>query len=455
MHVDKSAQLPTPFAEFQDTMPPLPFSISFPSTNAAEGNKNQLTRSQHYESLLFGYGLGYPLWDPTPRQTRAGEEYVVNIGDVGVIPGRLPFNTLFNITQPPDSLANRDGIPLGVDPPCPINPRWLTVIEKYHQEETLFVRPKQSISSQNAEDLDGKRVFNLTLNRTPGVLLLLPQGGALEVLEQKGKFTLHIQQYWRYWFDWAEQQGDLSDHQGLYVVTGVEKCPAWVIAAWDEDATMTSSDDSQSQTLTFELMGDGTCNWRRFPPARCEKRSFTSRAGDPPKESVFIRGFWIDRSSGVLSGSMPSPCPPPQFGGDDSGRSSGQSQGPSSSTGPSSNLSSLFPPPATSSRYSGTPDSHSNTTDLATDMLVYDLNLDLSGDYLGLVRHPCQTINKLAFDLISKTCPSLLESGCIAFSHDEDWMSIASEFGDELLWESDLIRRVCNRFKFVVEGGKS
>ncbi|KAL0571152.1 hypothetical protein V5O48_010807 [Marasmius crinis-equi] len=55
---------------------------------------------------------------------------------------------------------------------------------------------------------------------------------------------------------------------------------------------------------------------------------------------------------------------------------------------------------------------------------------------------------------MSKTHPELLDVGCIAFSHDDDWMSIVEDHPEEKFpGKIEMIRRISSKFKFVVEQG--
>ncbi|KAF9266449.1 hypothetical protein L218DRAFT_69153 [Marasmius fiardii PR-910] len=56
-----------------------------------------------------------------------------------------------------DTLVNRDGIPEGVHPPCRLDPRWVTVDREYHPKRATLIRPKNLVSCQAGEDLDGLR----------------------------------------------------------------------------------------------------------------------------------------------------------------------------------------------------------------------------------------------------------------------------------------------------------
>ncbi|KAL0573486.1 hypothetical protein V5O48_008463 [Marasmius crinis-equi] len=67
------------------------------------------------------------------------------------------------------------------------------------------------------------------------------------------------------------------------------------------------------------------------------------------------------------------------------------------------------------------------------------------------VNSPCQVINKFALALISNTRPALLDTGCMALSHDDDWISVVKDSESKLPEKIELIRRISSTFKFVVQ----
>ncbi|KAJ8085475.1 hypothetical protein PM082_004291 [Marasmius tenuissimus] len=65
----------------------------------------------------------------------------------------------------------------------------------------------------------------------------------------------------------------------------------------------------------------------------------------------------------------------------------------------------------------------------------------------------CHFISTLALEIASRAQPSLIDSGCIAFSHDEGWMSVLEDLDDPQVPRSiELLKRICEKFKFVDEG---
>ncbi|KAL0060372.1 hypothetical protein AAF712_012823 [Marasmius tenuissimus] len=414
-----------------DPTPMSPFG-SGPSSKpkARQGKERTGARSRLYESLLLGCELGFPLWRPSPRCTPCGE-YILNIGDVGVLTHGLPFNTLFNITQSRTSLANRDGIPDGVDPPCVLEPRSITIEKEFHPAKTAIFQPEGTISRQGVYSTNDSSVFTFHLSAEAGSLLMLPQGGILHTLATTAEFKRRIQLYWRQWYKFAEGRVDLDKGQALYLVTGLERCSAWAMAAWDPISSY-DCDELGSLELTFDKSA-GTCSWA-FPPARCSTQSLESTTTISDHHTVFIRGVRIDRFDGSIALWPPVLSVLPGKGKDgnnnDDSNFRGGSRGSSSFGDSSSKPSPSARPSLPGEGRSAASDPRNDTP--ADEVQILNLDLNDSGyeqyDH-NLFRntHPCEIINKLALGLVSKTKPALLGTGCVAFSHDEDWIGIIQD----------------------------
>ncbi|KAK1221934.1 Guanine nucleotide exchange factor lte1 [Marasmius sp. AFHP31] len=473
-------------ANSQDTL--LDHTSSLPSygsksTLQTKGKGRMWTRSERYEFLLLRCKLGFPLWVPSPRCTPDGEYYMPEIGDVGVLSHGLPFNTIFNITQPLSSLANKDGVPEGFDPPCNLKSRWITIKERKNPSQIPLFQPRGAILDQKSRlATDGlsrcnfplytstscvlnprlhptRRVFTFDLSETEGALLMLPRGSILRNLENTAELGERARLQWRQWYDYANGQMNPEDGRALYLVTGVERCRTWAMAAWDAIHTC-------DRLGSLELTVDGTtgaCSWM-FPPARC-----STEVSDPPttdilrsnQETVFIRGFWIDIFDGEVSLRSPglSSRPAKENDGNDN-RSS--NLGGSSSQGPSSSSSDSSSDPSSSTHpsfhvngCSGASDCQSDLLDPAigkAQILELELNMNLSDDEDDSFVHPCKIINNFAFELISKTKPALLDVGFAALSHDEAWISIVEDSDEEFPSNVTIIQRICSKFKFTIDG---
>ncbi|KAJ8072148.1 hypothetical protein PM082_015706 [Marasmius tenuissimus] len=450
---------------------------STPQLELLGDNCTERTHSELYESLLLRCKLRFPLWDPSPRCT-LGEEFVLEIGDVGFLSPGLPFHTLFNITQTSGSPANRDRIPKGFNS-CLLESQDVMLKKRFHSSSTTLFQSKGAISKQKMDPpsvisrllspfysfayntLDfhlgaTSSVFTYDLSEKEGALLLLPHGSTLQKLDNTAKFMEYVRLHWEQWYSFADGQVDRNNGQALYLVTGVERCTTWALAAWDSNASYTR-DDLGSLKLTVDGI-TGACHWA-FPPARCFTQSSDPPASNSsePNQTVFIRGFWIDRANGTLQPSIP-PSEPGARNDDDkdgSPKSGGNSRKQPPAGGPSSGPSSTcstFP----NDGNSGGPDPHFDSLDPQIDE-TSSLGIKLyfpdeSSNLLSRVTHPCRVINKFALNLVSYVKPDLLDSGCAAFSHDDDWIGVIQDSDGDFLPEVEIIRRICSNFKFTIEG---
>ncbi|KAK1219998.1 hypothetical protein PQX77_017260 [Marasmius sp. AFHP31] len=423
------------------------------------------THGQRYTSLMLACKVGYPLWKPSPRCTDTGEKHAIKIGDVGICCDLDPFYTLFNITEPLGGVTNSDRVPDGVDPPCDIRGN-MTVDDRYHQNGKLLSRPQGSVMYQISTEEDCiSKTYTFGLTHGEGALLMLPHGGVLRKLQKTRELRKRITLHWRDWYHFADEEGDLDETQTLCLVTGVEQCSTWAMAGWD-DIPSGSGNDPGSMILTVNE-NSGHSSWISCPPRCSTQSSEGALSFYGLSETVFLRAFWISNSNGSFN-TRSSPPPPPgrSENHDNNGNPPERDRhlhGPfdnsKNSQNPFMNSSSLLQglyshsqPPPSDSKESTLSSSHSTFTlpsgGVDEPKIVRFAELDLEK-----IQHPCQLINKLAFELISKACPSLLDSGCAAFSHDDDWMSVINDVGDwDVLKGDEIIERVCRKFKFVAEG---
>ncbi|KAK1220127.1 hypothetical protein PQX77_017117 [Marasmius sp. AFHP31] len=463
---------PIPILSDSQNSPPAlgPSPTSSPSSQA-EGTQGSLARQidnrmpgQRYASLLSEIGPGYPLWMPSPRCTDTGEEHTVSIGDVGICSDVDPFHTLFNITQHLGGVTEGNRIPDGVDPPCDIRGS-VTVAATYHRNDKLLLKPHNSLSQQATIDEDDlSKVFTFNLTEKEGALLLLPQGGILKKLQKTYEFRSRISRHWRQWYDFADEEGDPGERQLLCLLTGVEQCSAWAMGVWDP-ISGDSSDTLGSLVFTIDK-SSGNGSWTRCPP-RCSTQSLVpARADNELKEAIFVRALWITRIVGNHSAGAPAPSPSRDHdeGGDEHDvptRHRWNSRNPfgpgptnpsQSPFNPFRQTSSPARPPQDYHAYSVQSDVHQAAR--AGQLLENDATTIQLPATFDVVSHPCELINQLAFEIISKARPSLLDSGCAIFSHDDDWLSVREDFDDvnDPLKGTELLRRICVKFKFVAEG---
>ncbi|KAK1230853.1 hypothetical protein PQX77_006052 [Marasmius sp. AFHP31] len=409
-------------------------------------------RGKRYVSLLSATGPGYPLWKPSPRRTDTGEEHAIKIGDVGICSDIDPFLTLFNITEPLGRIINGDRAPDGVLPHYNIQGK-VTVDNDYHHKPSSFTAPQGSISHSARTDGDNSTVFTFSLSEKEGALLMLPQGGILRKLGQTGEFRRRIKRYWREWYDFADKEGYLDEGQTLCLLTGVEQCATWAIAVW-EPVPSESSYNSDPLVLTVDGTRD-KCSWGSFS-SRCSTQSTPTLPEGAMqiglKETVFVRALWFTRKNGRIMTEPPQPPVDQDDEGDDRPEHRGRSTSDSFDSPQSPTSGPPAPDPPNNSRdHPGRPESHSTSSTRECPGENYIVDLPTACDS---VFHPCQLINSLAFEIISKAKPSLFDSGCAAFAHDEDWISVLEDFNGQPPnpGGNEFLRRICMKFKFVAEG---
>ncbi|KAK1224725.1 hypothetical protein PQX77_012357 [Marasmius sp. AFHP31] len=470
----QSAQTPAPSNSQEPLfMTPTPPSTSSPQTGAASSYIDDRTPGQRYASLLLACKLGYPLWKPSPRRTDTGKEHIINIGDVGVPYDLDPFHTLFNITTYSGGLAvGNTRIPEGVDPPCDIRGD-VTIDTNYHEDGKLLARPQGSIARQTDGYWDLPRArrsrgFGFRLFQKEGALLMLPRGSTLRKLQKTHEFKTRLLRHWRDWYDFADAEGDLDETQTLCLVTGVQQCRAWAMAVWDEMSDNDPGGNSESLTLTVDEVGDG-CSWDRCPP-RCSTQSLSSNSDTETHETVFIRAFWISRRDGSFSTRG---YPPPagrdedSSGDGDFGRHSRHRSNPFgrfqetryASQNPFNPFRGGSPsntpsPPHNDSGQSSPSADRSPSAVFTSDRGQIDESSIIRlkpEDTSNMVGHPCQVINALAFKLVSRALPFLLDTEFAAFSHDDDWISAVESFDGVFPEGIELLKHICKKFKFVVE----
>ncbi|KAJ8085481.1 hypothetical protein PM082_004297 [Marasmius tenuissimus] len=448
---------------------PLPTNSS--QMHVSTRRRNGYIPGQRYTSLLSAGCSGYALWKPSPRYTASGKEYVISIGDVGVCHDTDPFHAFFNITK---DLGGLSGVrpPNGVDPPCVIEEDDITVDARFHERNKVLAMSEAPISVRTTRVSSDSSVFTLQASTKAGALLMLPQGGILRKLHKTSEFRRRILRHWEDWYKFADEQGEVETPT-LCLVTGVEQCSTWAMAVWD--ATSTSSSHSDPGSLELTVTEFGECSWTSWP-VRCTIQSSEPRSphmiDDGTKETVFIRALWISRSDGKFSDDPPSSSSGSNEGGSsdrDHARPHHSTRGPSdhlpNSTrgswnlfhwfynGSSSNSPSLSEPrpfdrsELSSLRISASVLSSPDESPIDTSRFI-DLPANSDAAF-----QPCRSINKLALEIASRAQPSLFNAGCVAFSHDEDWMSVIEDLDEpHVPMEDELLKCICGKFKFVAEG---
>ncbi|KAK1234527.1 hypothetical protein PQX77_002272 [Marasmius sp. AFHP31] len=463
LSAEELVSLSTSHASSQDTLlgpKSSPPSHQTKGKERAQVQTQTQTRSELYQTLLLGCKLGFPLWDPSPRRTLDGEHYMPEIGDVGVLCHALPFNTLFNIAQPLDSPANKNGVPEGLGPPCELQLRWITIKERNNLSQVPLSQPEGAISDQKrGVTMDGSSsIFTYDLSEKEGALLMLPHGSTLWNLENTAPFEERARLQWRQWFKYAYGHLSPEDGRALYLVTGVERCRTWAMAAWSSISSYTR-DRLDSLELTVDST-TGACSWA-FPPVRCSTEVAippTTKNLQSARETVFIRGFRIDVLDGNVSLRPPGLSSQPEREMDDSSDRKPDSKASGSrDPAPSSNSSSN---PSSSSHFSCSGGGNSGAS-----YSQFDAGRDPQTNAARILElvsgcfshndndfsHPCQVINKLSFWVASQIMPALMDTGFMAFSHDNNWISIMQDSDQRIPPDAEIVRQICSKYKFALK----
>ncbi|KAK1235833.1 hypothetical protein PQX77_000923 [Marasmius sp. AFHP31] len=304
--------------------------------------------------------------------------------------------------------------------------------------------------------------FGFHLSEEGGALLVLPHGSAMKTLENTKEFKKRVKDHWRSWYEFADARVDFEDGQALYLVTGYERCSTWAMAVWDSISSYPNG-KLGSLKLTAD-QSTGAYSWESFP-ARCSTQSSgipIAHTSSDFRETVFTHGFWIERNGDTTSrpptlslrhGSKN--CDSRSNDSDSHSKNTGDQSGNSRSSGDSSSKPSASPHPSlpdggrskTLDRWSDSPGASEHT--LRT--LELSLNFTDEGESAD-VTHPCRVINKFALELVARINPAMLKTGCVAFSHDADWISIVRDSVEELPRGVEIIQRICYKLKFIIEG---
>ncbi|KAK1221871.1 hypothetical protein PQX77_015310 [Marasmius sp. AFHP31] len=289
-------------------------------------------------------------------------------------------------------------------------------------------------------------------------LLFLPHGSTCRNLDNDTKLIERAQLYWRQWYDFADKRVHPGNGQALYLITGVRRCAMWAMAAWDS-----ISSDARDDLGLLELTIDGaTCNWA-LPPSRCSTQTSGPASGNDSQshqETVFIRAFRIDRFARSThsrpsgpSRHLPGAEKDSNSDSDSNSRGNGPRDPPFGDS--SSDPSSSTDPASSGGGHSGASNPQSDSIHPSGDTAyTLELNLNLYNAKDDSVTHPCGVINKFAFDLVSCLKPALLESGCAAISHDDDWIGIIQESDEKFPPGAEIIQRICSNVKFAIKGGE-
>ncbi|KAJ7211629.1 hypothetical protein GGX14DRAFT_448918 [Mycena pura] len=386
-----------------------------------------MSDSRLYSRLLLPKGHGYPLFHPEPfddlpvDSRRRGTE----IGDVGVLTSDGSFDIIFNICRPAEDPLNRFGVPEGFEQIR------LGAGDVAPREQ--FYRPGSDVSSTNvakrrldmAAGVDGNvqvssllaevfsplgvgavvEVSTASSDAATGILLL-PDGGSRADLRRLQRFRNYAIKHARHWY--AFVNGELErmvDNGDLYLVTGVDKCTSWSVAALETHGSahgfslklkaLQAATANASYSWEWEVANSFT---RSGPSRREGEESWTDN------QTVFLRGFKVavrasifGKSSQALSIVKSKPgdiLSSRSFGASLSGRSTRSSS--SSSFGSISDERKCCKP-----------------------------------------YHPADAINAYLLESSPEAAASVI--------HDDEWASVLDE-NEDLPSDEELIERICEKY---------
>ncbi|KAL1677991.1 hypothetical protein EV122DRAFT_188828, partial [Schizophyllum commune] len=244
--------------------------------------------SQTYARNLFSAREGYPLWVPEPFADYAPSymETGVRIGDVGVISKEGAFSMLFNICCPAnDSVNTLKGVS------C--------VPHDFEQVDIGEVRTLPAYFSREGAAVHSTEITSTT-SPSQGAALILPQGGGRQDTLNTATFREQVDRHGLEWYDYAVNTRTWTiDNGELYLVTGVDKAPAW--------GTMAFRDLQCNHTVFFQipLATHGSVGysreyqWRNITSQTARKGPDTQAAlfsadGKPAEnQCIFLRGYKI------------------------------------------------------------------------------------------------------------------------------------------------------------------
>ncbi|KAJ7277527.1 hypothetical protein C8J57DRAFT_1061057 [Mycena rebaudengoi] len=249
--------------------------------------------SRLYSRLLLPEGHGYPLFHPKPfddlpeQARRVGTE----IGDVGVVTSNGAFDVIFNICRAADDPINRFGVPEGFEQ--------VHFIPGDVATQELCLCPGSDVSntkiSKRRLDVDAGAVVEISTSSKEAAVLVLPDGASRSDLRRLKKFRNYALKHAQHWY--AFVNGELErmvESNALYLVTGVDKCSTWSVAAVEDQ----SEDCRVSLKLKAAQVGTAgtTYAW--------EWETASSFANSGPRrlpgeelwkdnQTVFLRGFKV------------------------------------------------------------------------------------------------------------------------------------------------------------------
>ncbi|KDR71081.1 hypothetical protein GALMADRAFT_804015 [Galerina marginata CBS 339.88] len=391
-----------------------------------------------YYRCLASKLRGSPLWIPGTNK-RLPVKYRRNglmIGDAGLITDWGFYDSLFNITLPPnDPLAiNTDRLPKNFSP-LHITPNDIQEYSKFNRDSYL-----SSASIKNSYQDENPSGLIFESSASEGAILTLPDGSNSEDLGNKKKLLDYLSAHGEEMYRCALiDHGRIFKNGDLRVVTGYDKTTNWGMAAFSNSTAEADSfrlkfrpRDQGSLGRTYSWESSGNAEVKTGPDVR---ETIALRMGEPSQQeveyqnqSVFVRtenitlrkDIWNKLLSESGAGNI-------ELDGESDSRSSHL---PASAEGshPSGASGSSSPPTFTPGNYpSGLQSAHSSSTSNT------------------LAVHPSNGINEMLL--------MLKPSARMAITADEVWISVLTEADSILPPVEHLWKRIMDSFVIQEEDG--
>ncbi|KAJ7618636.1 hypothetical protein FB45DRAFT_1033828 [Roridomyces roridus] len=264
-----------------------------------------MSDSHLYTRLLLSKGHGYPLFHPQPFDDlpTTSREVGTQVGDVGIITPDGAFDVIFNICRPADDPANRFGVPTGFEQ-IELVPEDMASRPRYHRPGSDISNTKISKRRVDVDaGVDGNvflpvtagAVIEITASSQEAAVLFLPDGASRTDVRPLQQLRDYALEHARRWYEFVN--GPLQrmvDSNDLYLVTGVDKCTSWSVAAIENH----SQDGQISLRLKAAPVGGGRASYA------WEWETSSSFADSGPRrgpgedefasnQTVFLRGFKV------------------------------------------------------------------------------------------------------------------------------------------------------------------
>ncbi|KAJ7599939.1 hypothetical protein C8J56DRAFT_3537 [Mycena floridula] len=405
-----------------------------------------------YARNLLRHGHGYPLYNPNPS-TDMLPVYLqsgIPVGSLGIITDDGGFDFLFNACAPADDPINADGVPPDFIH-FPLHRKSIRrITPQYDPGEILssFGGRKTELGAgggANMSPITGAGAgFELQSTNSQGAILALPSGGNRVDLRALDQLRTYAAKNAASWYKYATETLGLDLTNGsLYLVTGCDTCRSWELASFDNPQRRYSVSFKFTASLAAEgrlSLSHSSVHQRSIPIRR-----FTSSIEN---QTPFIRGFKIAlrprqsalflgpvKLSSIVSSSISSIMAK-------GGRLPGSSDSLQSQSSTSSSGSSCSQGMTRTHRPFVDSDESNDEGDSSADESSDD---EADSPFRVEPFHPSNLINDY---LLEST-----ESCNVAITHDEDWCALLRDKDERFPQDTELRRRLQEKYEVIVEGG--